>query len=370
MKALKLLLILLVITISSCEKEVPKQNILSIDDEISISSEVISLEEEIRGLNNTLLLLPKLDSSSIDEKSNLKAVQLDIKSFTSSDREEVNLKEEVGNLFDPSNFQCPLPKKVVKKIQKLRKKGKFWAPTEIANYIRAFEKNKVYLLPRTNITVLAHTIKIESSGNTAYWPLGAAFSYKNLEFERFVAKSSFDYFVYTLDCSGYLNAAINGTASVPGADITGKAESALTTQKSVFLSGGVIVPPIAPALYGNILGIQLTKEERINILEAILTYPEIKDNDMISIPNAYEIVWASNTGSSSFNGEASFEGSAGANLGVARISASASAGGNMTRTSKYTSNNTYLIDREPLDQFKPLSVTKIKELLDDLKKEN
>ncbi len=370
MKTLSTLTFLLIILFTSCEEEIPVANILSIEETEQQDKELLSLDEEITGLNQAILSLPDLDSLQTSEQQLLNDLKINIESFSFTEQQKVNLHEEVGKLFDPENFQCPLPNRVVKKIRKLRNRGEYWAPTEIASYIKGLKKYDVYLLPRTNVTVLVHTIKIISGKNERFWPLGGAFSYENLEYEKFVAKSSYNSFIYTLDCSGYLNAAINGTASIPGADIKGTAESALTTQKSVFLSGGVIVPPVAPALYGNILGIELTKEERVNILEAILKYPELNDSDTISIPNAYEIVWASNTGSSSFNGKASFSGSAGGSLGIAKISASANAGGNMTRSSKYNSYNTYLIDREPLKEFMPLSVLKIKELLADLKKGN
>ena len=169
-----------------------------------------------------------------------------------------------------------------------------------------------------------------------------------------------------------MNAAIEGSAAIPGADIKNVAKSALETQNSMFIGGGVIVSPLYTAYFNDTA--KLDTKTRIAVLSAIIQtltgrVQNLTDADIVTLNSAYDAVWASKVGKSSFNGEASFSGKGGLGIGVAQISASSSGGGSMSRKSTFSSFNTYISKEKPLKDTS-VTVGQIKALIATLKREN
>lgn len=290
-------------------------------------------------------------------------------SFSDEDVKIVALKSEVGKLFDPENHPCSLPEKIAKKLKKTIADGKPWAPKFVAAHIVEMPDSVIYI-PRQSISNLLHWITVKKQGsNTETMKLVTNSStYDNLNVEDFVL-SGFNSFFYSLDCSGYLNAAIEGSAAVPGADIKSVAKSALETQNSMFIGGGVILSPLSAAFYGKKVTIDTIT--RLNILNAMLStineIPNISDKDIVLLNPAYDAVWASKIGASSFNGKADLKTSGGAGIGVAQISASASGGGSISRKSSFSNFNTYITNEHPLEDTNEFSVAQIKAVIQSLR---
>ncbi|WP_271783603.1 hypothetical protein [Aquimarina algiphila] len=287
--------------------------------------------------------------------------------------ERVSLKDEVFKLFDPDNSLCDLPRKVKNRLKKLKERKKPWAPKYIVEHIKGLP-DSVLRLPRTSISVLIHNVYIKSandnSNTTRKIPLFSAPTFKNLDIERFVITQGFDTFFYSLDCSGYLNVAIEGSGVVPGADIQGSAKAAMDSKKSMFVAGGIITSPITAAFYGNFLGTDLSTSERIKILEELAKIPLIKDTDKIIVPSNYEAIWVSKEGSSSFNGSAEFGGKFNAGIGFASLSTNTNAGSSLTRKSSFNSFNTYITNRKIMTELSPFTIQEVKTKITELKTQN
>ncbi|MEL6811725.1 MAG: hypothetical protein AAFP76_10360 [Bacteroidota bacterium] len=274
---------------------------------------------------------------------------------------KIRLIDEVTKLFDPDNSSCELPKKVERRLAGLKKKNQNWAPEEVTRYVDNLPEYG-YSLSGKSINILMHTVEIKpADGSDKWnWPLLESPTYENFDLNNYIAKSGFNSFMYSLDCSGYLNAAIEASATIPGADIKSKAQSALTNQNSLFIGGGVLISPIASAYYNNAFGVSLTDDQRKKILDAIIKIPNVKDDDQIIVSSSFDAIWYSDNGTSSFNGKANIGGAGGFGIGVLNITTTSNAGGNFSRQSSFTSFNTFFTNRKLIPNLKPFSIKDVK----------
>ena len=280
--------------------------------------------------------------------------------------DRVNITNEIKDIFDPEKCICPLPKKVARKLKRNIDDGIYWAPKYVVTFLNNFPEVGIPL-EGASVTSLMHTVTIKDmNGNERKWILAESPTFNKFDVNNYVS-GTFDNFIYTLDCSGYLNAAIEASLTVPGSDIKSVAENAITTDNSMFVGGGVLISPIVSSFYGRVLGISLGKQERIAILEALINIPRIKDSDRIIIPNTYEVIWSSTSGSSGFNGKGSLSGGGTLGMGIAKISASTDIGGSISRESSFSSYNTYYTRRERLGGTNPFNIGEVKALLAELK---
>jgi hypothetical protein len=280
---------------------------------------------------------------------------------------KVLLKTEIEALFDPENKFCELPASVVKQLRKLKKNNKSWVPEYVSKFSRDLPDSAMSM-QGTSISVLLHMIKIQSENgkNRDFILLGSP-TFKNLVIEDYVLKEGFNSFFYTLDCSGYLNAAIQGSGAVPGSDIKASAKSALDKQRSLFIAGGVLVSPIAAAYYGNSLGVNLDTITRIKILEELSTIPDINNNDSIIVTASYQAIWMSNEGNTSFNGESDFTGKGGMGIGVASVSVNSESGVTLSKKSSYSFYKTYFTNKTVISALKPFTILDVKNKIETLR---
>lgn len=341
------------------DSEVSEKFILETNSEINNVHDIALIETDLKALNELSESLT-MHSSMIGIKS------FDYNKILAVNFEKVLLKDEIDKLFDPENKFCELPEKVKKSLNKLKNKGKSWAPEYVVNHVKDLPDTAMYV-PRTSISALLHTVTIKSAdGTTRNFPVLGSPTFKKLDVERFVIKEGYNAFFYSLDCSGFLNAAIEGSGAIPGADIKTSAKSAIERKKSMFIAGGIIISPLAAAYHGNGLGTDLDTLERKMILKELTLIPDILDSDTIYTTVSYEAIWMSNEGSSSFNGEANFGGRINQGIGIASISASGESGGTVSRNSSFSAYKTYFTQRKIISDLKPFTLSDVKNKLNTL----
>lgn len=348
MKRNYLLVLVCILTIFSCRRAT------NFSEEFNLET-----NSSVRNSKDMDLLKSELeisDSSKVNgnEKAYLATSPSDLK------YEVVVLKNAVSQLFDPENGFCTLPDEVAKRFKTLKAKGKSWAPGYVVKFIKEIPDSAMYL-PRASISVLLHSFKIKSTnGNIRNWVAFGAETFNSLDVDRFILSKGYNSFFYSLDCSGYLNAALEGAGSVAIADIRASAKSALEQKKSMFIGGGVLISPIAAAYFGSSLGINLDTLERVQILRQIESIPNVTDNDSIILKSNYEAIWMSLEGTSSFNGEASFGGEAKVGLGVASLSSKGDTGAEVSRKSSFHSFKTYFTKRSIVSELQPFTIKDVK----------
>jgi hypothetical protein len=279
----------------------------------------------------------------------------------------VVLHDEIVNFFDPENQNCPLPEKIKNKLLKLRNDNTPWIPKYISEQIGTINEDVLYL-PGSSLNNLLHFIILKrQKGQPIKWTLQGANTYKFFQIENFIQTTNYNSFIYNLDCSGFLNAALEGSSTVPGADINIAARAALESQSSMFIAGAVILSPIGAAYYGSDLNVNLDTLSRIQVLQSVLNIDNITDTDTLDIPLSYQVIWTSKSGKSGFNGKAQFAANAGAGFGIAQFKSSTNANGSISRTSSYDSYDTYLTSYRPIDFPTKLTIKNLKDKLKLLK---
>ncbi len=250
--------------------EISETNIVSLNKELNNSMAISEIESYLSNITDStytasIASMPDSNDASLKWKTD------NINSFKNDEikSKEVNLETVIKDVFDPEKSPCSLPQKVKRKLLRLKEKGEGWAPKVVVNYTKKLPIGALEL-PTSSLTVLLHTISIVSTDNTKKsFILFGSPTYKNLDINTLLVGEGFDSFMYSLDCSGYLNAAIEGSGIIPGADIKASAEAALSSDNSMLIGGGVIISPIAAAYYGNALGINFDKKNRIEILNLL-----------------------------------------------------------------------------------------------------
>ena len=280
-------------------------------------------------------------------------------------KKTVHVKAEIVRIFDPEAFSCPVPGKL-KKV--LKKGGDNWPPKTVQDHATNWPDSAV-LIENTSLKYLLHLVVFKKNGKISEpEPLFTAPTYLDFNVENYIA-DGFGSFIYTLDCSGYLMAAMAAEASFPGADIATNAKTALESSGLIFIAGGVVISPIAAAIYGDRAGgLLMDTAARIKTIEAILLDDELKDSDTIIANRSYEVIWATNNGTSSFNGGGKLASKAKYGYGTAQISGSLDAGGDIARKSSFNSFQTLITTRERIPNLPPISVGNLKKTLKALKK--
>lgn len=312
--------------------------------------------------------------ASIQNSTDLENIQNVLSSIQSADRlwassaergVPVRLSEAISKLFDPQSQPCPLPSKVAKKLRKLQDDKKGWAPSYVKNHLDRMPDSAL-MFTGAGITALLHSVKIRKpNGEVRDWLVLGSPTYDNLQVEDFVL-GSHDSFVYTLDCAGYLNAAIAAAAVVPGADIKANAKTSLEQQNSMFIGGGILISPLYGALYGEAVGVSMDTVQRIKVLNALVNIPGLSTNDTIDTSLSFQVIWASKEGNASFNGGAEFEGKGGLGIGVAQVSSSAQSGASVSRSGSFSRFDTFVTSSQILPVPEKITVGRVRALIQQL----
>ncbi len=277
-----------------------------------------------------------------------------------TDVKTIIIKNEMIKLFDPETHPCPLPLKLKEAINKLKKDKKPWYPKYIDNYLISIQKKDAKYFPSSSVSQLFHEIIFKNGTTEKKWLVSKSPTYDNFVIDLYYLKGKGSFF-YSLDCSGYFNAALNAAVSLPAiADLKAKAESALESSNSLFIAGATVVNPIFAAYFNNL---NMDNKLRISILKELVTVTGTSDDDIILIIPGFTALWTSNTGTSSFNGK----GELASNASYAIGSGSASNSGTISRKSSYQNYNTYIVSFGlPFEQTEPITVGKVKALINKL----
>lgn len=280
---------------------------------------------------------------------------------------EVRLDTQLTKLFDTKNHPCgDLPGKVLKKLDK-----RSWMPKSLEGQMTRLPAVASYLMGES-VSVLLHSVQIQKSDGTKLSPIvvyGAP-TFENLDLEAYMA-TQYDSYAYSLDCSGYLSAALEASGANPAGDITAKASSALKNSGSLMLAFGSIYSPFLAALRPKIYGKNMPDSTRLAVLTALeARLLGIEETATIDLSERYVVLWASKKGQAGFNGEASFKANVGGNLGIAKLSANANTGGTLSRKSSFTNFDTYLLNSVKLTDVEPVTVKEVKALVKELTPKN
>lgn len=306
-------------------------------------------------LSHTQDLLKSLDSESlkvINNPAGQKGVTQPIQPTLGT---KVGLYGELINLFDPDNFACGCDAKLkvaLRKIKRGNQNEKGFIPEIVLK--NGFIADSVLLLERSGSNLLAHIFQYRRPSGNLSKPLFAknAVTAQNFNEADFMENrpSTFDNFLYTLDCSGFLSAAVAATAGFGGNSMKSSAEAASISNKSLFMIGGVMYSPLYQSFKGEGMfagSDSMTLVRRINTLQSILKeipYNESYNDTEILLNSDYRMLFTSNAGTSSFNGEAAIGFQGGVGFALGSITAHGAASGTIERRSEFSRYNTYIID--------------------------
>lgn len=287
---------------------------------------------------------------------------------------KVNLQKEMVSIFDPNNNKCECGDKIKKKLKNIPleniKGTTGFVPKIVQDNIK---QTDAYLLSQSGSKILAHSFTyIDSDGIESKLLYASNSPTKDFFSEtNYIMSDDGEYnmFLYSLDCSGYISAAVNASGGIGGNAIESAIKLANDKNNSMVVVGGVMNTPLYQAYIGQgefkVID-KKTVAKRIAVLNSILTAirsdQRIDGNQIKIIPN-YQIVLASNTGESSFNGEGKISGSAAAGVGMANFSAKGSIGGTVNRMSSYKNYNTYIIEKAINVDTENITVLSLKTLI-------
>lgn len=278
---------------------------------------------------------------------------------------KVNKMEALTAPFSPENSGCWLPGKVAADLKEKRKKHG-WAPRGLRALLSRIKSDELVKLDQQSVRLLMFTFDhVGADGKPEPIELRGTGTYSSVLVDTFVDPDK-DRFIYSLDCSGYLNSAMSASASFQVADLESSAREALDSKKSMMLGYGFVHSPIAIALKPLVSSdkMRLRDRDRLDIIASIIAAlpKSTPGTDIIVAPKIMQLAWTSGNGQSSFQGEGNFKGSAGAGIGIASINASGDAGFSMQRQSIYSFYDTFIVSDTESEETK-MSVAEIKDIL-------
>ncbi|WP_231424954.1 hypothetical protein [Pedobacter sp. Leaf250] len=266
----------------------------------------------------------------------------------------VNLQTEMSILFNPDKFDCNCDDKLkskLKKLSQINSKELGFIPREVSKNVLA---QNVYLLDHSaGSAVLANGFTFTEPTKQESIRLIASESptLKNFDEINYIERNKgvYPHFLYSLDCSGYLSAALAVSGGVGENSIKTSATGASTANNAIVILSGVMYSPLYQAFKGQgKYSIQDAKnqKERLLVLESIINeIPNLSRNDAtkINLNVNYEVVLASNSGKSSLNGQATFGGNGGSGFGFGSFSTKGDGGGGFNKNIEFSSYSTYAL---------------------------
>ena len=276
--------------------------------------------------------------------------------------DSVVIAKEVAKLFNPDNFQCPLPKKLKKKL----KENPNWAPSFVTEKINKLPKYALHV-DDASLAVLLSTITLKKSNNEKLpiVVLGAP-TYSNLNVHNFIDRARSE-FSYSLDFSGYLSAALSTSAKGGKNEISQSAKLAMDKSGMLMLARGHVFSPLFVALRPSKFPdyIEQTNFERLSTIYAILNaLPQnTETTDEITTPMELDVIWSSVSGQSKFNGEGSLKANAGGGIGIVSASFNSEGGASMSKKASFTEIDSYILDANILTNYDPVKVEEVNNAL-------
>jgi hypothetical protein len=267
----------------------------------------------------------------------------------------VILQSELSDLFDGNG--CSLPPKLRKALKDETGRESL-IPKDLTDLLgNAVLSAPLQKYPNKTANAVLHSVTIPGAGASRQLSLVGAESYRKRSAGDFLDPEASD-FAFTMDCSGYLNAALRTDVSIPTSQIIQASDGALKSSRAMLVMRGHVFSPPAAAMDPSLGGAGLSERERIDLLYAIVAEvisdgisrnAPATDATPITAWRKIDVIWTSNQGESSLTGKASIAGSGNVGVGLASVSASLGAGGAVSRQVRFTSFNTYILDTKILE---------------------
>ncbi len=279
--------------------------------------------------------------------------------------EPVLISEELQNLFGSNG--CDLGRKIQEKIDRDNRKGII--PKELQDNLGEDLKRKARKVANQSAQAALHVIQASEGGKSLWLQLEGTDTYNNMPATQFV-NEQYNNLAFTMDCSGYLTAALSAGSGISGASAKAAAESAAKTNKSLVVIDASVSSPVALAINPSSGTVKLSGVNRLDILysianEARIQFPNASDAMNFTSWRALRMMWTSNQGSSSLQGATSVSASA----GVGVFSASVNGGASMSKGITFKSFNTYILD-ESLNGSIEITFSALKKLIGELVAKN
>lgn len=307
-----------------------------------------------------------VNDSTINNQESLTNIKEYLESSQSLDKLDsvailkVNIHEEISKLFAPEGkLPCQLPKKIIKKIKKTRN----WTPRVVRNNLRDIPAEGDKVANQSVVSYLNSLIVKPVGGEPYEIEISSS---PDLDMINFVDRGR-SRFAYSLDCSGYLNAALEFSAGASATNIKNSASSSLSNNGTVLLVRANVTPPIVEAVRKTLSPSNRMKDIDVFTLLVGLKNelrPDSKENDIIVASKLLDLLWTSSEGDSNLNGKASLSGG----VRFIGIQFSADAGGSLTRKSSFTNFDTYVLNEKVKPLASPIRTKEVNKILTDLAK--
>lgn len=312
---------------------------------VSCNVQKVMKDQDGDGIPDQFDLNPNINDYLMFEGINKELTELSNDTLNINVGTPVKLRKEMLDLFNPDKFNCNCDEKLKRKIKKFKDKG--FVPDIIENEIP--EGIIGNLIDEQGANALVHSFKIENTDGTFSKQLLANNSpslnnFNQLEYLE-TRTGVFNNFSYSLDCTGYLTGVIKAGIGAGNNSIRTSASGASSSNKSLIVIKGVIYSPLYQA-YKNEGKFKDDDTLRLKVLKSIISKIPVSMNDTLKIKlnSNYKVVIASNTGSSSFNGEAELNASGNANFLIGNLNAQISGSSKIGRTSNFSRYKTYILE--------------------------
>jgi hypothetical protein len=279
--------------------------------------------------------------------------------------ENTVIEAELDTLFGRNG--CDLPVKLQKKINKENRKGVI--PKELRDVLGDGIKATALKVSGLSAQASLHVIQATEGTNSALLRLVGTDSYSSTPATSLVDGQASN-IAYTMDCSGYLNAAVSAEGAIPTSVAKAAAEAALQSKNSLIVIRAAVFSPVALAMNPSLGAIKLTPVKRLDILYAMVVeaksqFPAATDAMMLKSWRQLNLLWTSNQGSSSLQGKTSISANASIGAGPVTFSSAVDGGATMSKGISFTSFNTYIID-EALTGPVELALGTVRSMVGDL----
>lgn len=266
----------------------------------------------------------------------------------------VKLSDELFTFFN--NNGCNIPKDLRDKVTKNGNTNLI--PEDLRGMLGSEMNTMVQKIDGKNVNGVLHSVQFQLPGQAIETMRTTnADTYDTLNAMSLV-DTNFSSFAYTMDCSGFLNTAIQAAGGIKSNQAEAAAKLALAAKKSMVAVRAAVFSPIALAINPDIKD-RLTRAERTSLVYSLITevlgrQPAAPDDTVITAWRQVALMWTSNQGSSSFQGTATFNGSSEFGAGIVSAGGNLSSGSVVGRNISFSNFDTYVIDAA-LD--KPVTAT-------------
>lgn len=302
----------------------------------------------------------------------------------------VIIYNELLTLFSPDNFKCGLNDKIKNRLKNSKREDKDvngFVPDYVANSVNKFESG--IKLKGRGANVLLHYFTYQKKNKKESIPITSKDAPSQLNFNAIdyidSKNSNYDSFYFTMDCAGFFSAsaevsAKGGFLGFGKGSIAAEGKKTINQSQSIILMRVLIHSPLYSAFVDtSIFRIDPQMEQNVKnniynsqiltlqaILKAIPSHERI-DNNRVFLNENYEAIITSNKGSAGYNGEGELNSNIQINFTSVQISGGVQATNSISRNTKFTSYNTYIISDNIDAELEEINIKDIRDKISALK---